>query len=368
MTTAPEKQNTLIINGRKREKFTWANGRTQIRQYDKSDRLIEESYDSGELGITVGYQFNGWRSESYRWQGVQINRRDYEARRLEHQDLPASLGYPDIANDDVMSISYQEATGFRVELYRTDDGAASMQFYLLGQDLQRASITCVMASGKQVTDTVQPQKLFRHEMHLHPVSGIELLKISSEFRNDVLVAQRYVVKGKAATRDSYEKARQDFPDISAADYTVTDEQAELAQMIKEGRAWARQEKKNAQRKHQPDSERAHRHDAFCEGLVRGGEQADIWIARPRNTISIKSRRASVAFIRKLYALGAEQVYVCDIEDGVGAGDNSSDLVIRLPASGSNRAALLDVASDISQKEGFDPVLDDGQNLQYLKMD
>ena len=76
---------------------------------------------------------------------------------------------------------------------------------------------------------------------------------------------------------------------------------------------------------------------------------------------------SVAFVQRLYDLGAEKVLAVEIdEDSDGA--NTGHLLVQLPADDAARERLFAFERDHAESHGFDATPDEGQEYLYLKLD
>ncbi|HVH66393.1 MAG TPA: hypothetical protein VM716_00850 [Gemmatimonadales bacterium] len=102
-------------------------------------------------------------------------------------------------------------------------------------------------------------------------------------------------------------------------------------------------------------------------------EARAWLRANQNPSPFASNRfgpkaAAVAFIDSLYNLGADTVYVVDVEEDSSwirqeGGPYADALWVRLPTDLAVRARLFGVGAREARHEGFDPYADRGQ--QYL---
>jgi hypothetical protein len=107
-------------------------------------------------------------------------------------------------------------------------------------------------------------------------------------------------------------------------------------------------------------------------------EARAWLASTRNPYPFASNRfeglaAAAAFIDSLYLLGADTVYVLNVQQDSAwlareGGPYADALLIRLPAAPETRAGLFAQGAREMRKEGFDPDRDRGQRYLYLWWD
>lgn len=81
----------------------------------------------------------------------------------------------------------------------------------------------------------------------------------------------------------------------------------------------------------------------------------------------ESTEESLALVRELYAAGAEEVLAVEIEE-YDEGQNTGKIVIKLPRDADSRAAVLVIANDLIQSQGFDPEVDTGQSYVFVMLD
>jgi hypothetical protein len=102
-------------------------------------------------------------------------------------------------------------------------------------------------------------------------------------------------------------------------------------------------------------------------------EARAWLAANRNPSALASNRfgeteVAAAFVDSLYQMGAESVYVVNVEDDSSwirteGGPYADALWIRLPGDPQMRARIFAIDEREARHEGFDPDRDQGQ--QYL---
>jgi hypothetical protein len=107
-------------------------------------------------------------------------------------------------------------------------------------------------------------------------------------------------------------------------------------------------------------------------------EARAWLAATRNPHPFASNRfesptAAAAFVDSLYRLGADTVYVLNVQQDSAwlareGGPYADALLIRLPAARQARRGLFDTGARESRREGFDPEPDQGQKYLYLWWD
>jgi len=107
-------------------------------------------------------------------------------------------------------------------------------------------------------------------------------------------------------------------------------------------------------------------------------EAQAWLRANQNPSPLASNRfgpkqRAVAFIDSLYQLGAETVYVVNVEEDSSwilqeGGPYADALWIRLPSDPALRAGLFAVDEREARGEGFDPDRDHGQQYLYFWWD
>jgi len=78
-------------------------------------------------------------------------------------------------------------------------------------------------------------------------------------------------------------------------------------------------------------------------------------------------RESIAYIKKMYKLGATEIFVIDI-DANGKYESASRLSASLPSDRNKRAAIFDAETDRVEEMGFEMESDTGQETIFLWFD
>lgn len=73
-------------------------------------------------------------------------------------------------------------------------------------------------------------------------------------------------------------------------------------------------------------------------------------------------------IDKFLSLGSKGIHACAIDEYEGGMANTGHLVIELPDEKDRRREILIEIDRIVRKQGFDGNLDDGQRLEYVRLD
>lgn len=107
-------------------------------------------------------------------------------------------------------------------------------------------------------------------------------------------------------------------------------------------------------------------------------EARAWLGATANLYPFASNRfhskaAAAAFIDSLYGLGADTVYVLDVQQDsatirLEGGPYADALLLRLPADRAARGRLFAVQAREARREGFDPDPDRGQRYLYFWWD
>lgn len=107
-------------------------------------------------------------------------------------------------------------------------------------------------------------------------------------------------------------------------------------------------------------------------------EAGTWLAANANPHALASNRfestaAALAFVDTLYALGADTVFVTNVQGDSSwiraqGGPYADALWIRVPADPDPRRALFAIAAREAEREGAPPETDRGQTLLYLWWD
>jgi hypothetical protein len=114
-------------------------------------------------------------------------------------------------------------------------------------------------------------------------------------------------------------------------------------------------------------------DSFCENLLRSAnkKEALVWVTEAQGiadrTLGEMDVPASLAVIRELYGMGADEVTAVEIQ-AAGCGETSDILIVTLPAEKQKREALFAWEEEHAESNGFDPVKDEGQRYLFLLWD
>ena len=218
------------------------------------------------------------------------------------------------------------------------------------------------ASGKSIVRHFADGLLVM-ELHAH---GDLAIGIQFEFVKETKIGETYFVKGRLASRRSYEKARTAYRDMPAADGAHEDTGAELLRAVAKERKLRHEESKQ----HQPNAEVAQQLDVFCSGLMSEGtcEDAVSWIQSNNHTLGERDWRSSKRLVERLSQLGCLHVYACKVDRYDGGLQNTGHLVVELPTERDARAKVLKAIGRLASRTGYDGPFDDGQRYAYVKLD
>ena len=221
-----------------------------------------------------------------------------------------------------------------------------------------------LPSGKTVVRQLGVDGSLLAETHCH---GEDLdIAIAYRFREGGKVEETYFVKGRIASRRTYEKVRGAYKDMPAADSTVEDWGAELLR----GMARQRRARKTEGERRRADPDEARKLDAFCTMLLQKGRRDDAlrWVQTKGHTLGKRQWSSSKNLVKRLSALGCVGIHVCDIdayEDGL---EHTEHLVVELPAEGESRKPILRAIEQLASEAGYSGDFDDGQRYAYIKLD
>lgn len=119
-----------------------------------------------------------------------------------------------------------------------------------------------------------------------------------------------------------------------------------------------------------------KNDKSCANLIENEETEELysWLSRgdgvERTLGEHASQNDTEAFAAELSMLGAENVWVVDIERATEEyrQENSGLIVVALSENEHERRSLLEFGNDISVRQGFDEVPDCGQKYLLFKLD
>ncbi|MDH4044016.1 MAG: hypothetical protein OEW06_06095 [Gemmatimonadota bacterium] len=121
------------------------------------------------------------------------------------------------------------------------------------------------------------------------------------------------------------------------------------------------------------------HDEMTQYAALGPRyEARTWLATNANPYPLASNRfesatAGAAFVDSLYALGADTVYVMNVQEDSAwvareGGPYADALLIRLPDTPESRQSLFARGAREARAEGFEPEADHDQRYLYLWWD
>ncbi len=193
------------------------------------------------------------------------------------------------------------------------------------------------------------------------------MMITRSIDNGKVFNEEYFVNDSVASRKRYEKAREKYEDMPAADSTIVDWGAGLLKLVgQEKRAKAAKAKSR-----QPNPEEARKEDAFCQEIMAKGAQADAveWVKIKGHTLGEKNWATSKRLVDRLWSLGCTKIIACEIA-AHHDGENTGHLVIELPKIeySEARKQILKSVGRIAGESGYDGPFDDGQQFVYIKLD
>lgn len=107
-------------------------------------------------------------------------------------------------------------------------------------------------------------------------------------------------------------------------------------------------------------------------------EARNWLRNNKNESALATNRfvdtrTALEFIEKLYSLGAVEILVDNVMDEEQrikeeGGPYADSLIVKLPLEPEKRRVLFRIFSEESEKEGFGPVEDKGENMFTLWWD
>ena len=127
-----------------------------------------------------------------------------------------------------------------------------------------------LPSGKLVLRTLDVEGRLVQEMHSY---GMLEIACTMEFAAGKKIGESYVVKKRVAGRKRYEKARLDYPDMPAADETLSDTGAELIRLM--GIERKQKAAANKRRKENPPTDKQKREAARQIPLFQAASGEDI---------------------------------------------------------------------------------------------
>ncbi|WP_085942871.1 hypothetical protein [Hahella ganghwensis] len=117
-------------------------------------------------------------------------------------------------------------------------------------------------------------------------------------------------------------------------------------------------------------------DEFCKKLLSENDSEDLfdWIKKSdgieRSLGELEGTEESEAFAAELLTAGAKKVWAVDIERATDdyKFENSGKVCLLLPVEQEKRFSLLELANEIAEEQGFDPIPDKGQEYLYIVLD
>ena len=205
-----------------------------------------------------------------------------------------------------------------------------------------------------------------HELFKAPKGKIML---SRKRRESGDMEEVYFVKAKVVSADKYEKARAEFPDMPAANGELD----HVGRLLRDLRGDVRREKlvrKKAQKTIALDPVAAGQKDARCREILA---QPDcLSLEQFRNTagavLGTLSARGSRTVVERFAKLGAADITVWGVSHTPGELVFCEGLIVGLPQDAAARAALFKQAGKISAAAGFEPEVDVGQSLLFVRFE
>ncbi len=241
------------------------------------------------------------------------------------------------------------------------DGTVVLRRFEAGK-LVEASERRTLASGCEQLRRYDARMQLVEEIYGY---GITIL-LTRRYQNGQYVSESYIYHKRLVSKRTYEKARLDYPDMPVADADSHDTAAELNQLMRLERRLLQQ----TAALHVQDCTRAAQNDHFCQQRIDVDDVVDAysWLKRGAYTLGEMSRTQSKHLLTRLQRLGCPAVYVGKVEVlGVHAA-NGGYLVAELPVDLAQRREVLGIVNPLSTKQGFDPMLDDGQRYVFIKLD
>ena len=220
-----------------------------------------------------------------------------------------------------------------------------------------------LPSGKLVIRHFGEDGFLIEEFHLY---GGCAIGITYNFKDGVKVDESYYSKGRTVTRRTYEKARASYPDMPAADATLTDSGAKLLRAVSR----ERRERSAEAKRRVANPDEARKNDEFCQCLMNTGKRQNAveWIKIGSHTLGERGWLASRRLIERLSSLGCGQIYACEINSDGDSDENTGHLVVHLPSTVDARIKILKAIDDLAGESGYSGPFDDGQQFAYVKLD
>lgn len=183
------------------------------------------------------------------------------------------------------------------------------------------------------------------------------------FAEDGSVIDRYyALDGKKVSRNQYDRACESRPELQK--YADEIDNSPRGQ---QGRGWKRQAHKTANQGKQDDRQ-------FIGDLLKSRTaEARGWLigdkaSAERNNLGELGTDLSLRLVEQLYTLGAIVVLAVNIDSIPGEDvETTDDILVRLPGHGIGRASLFEFENRHAAEQGFDGVVDQGQEYLYFKL-
>jgi hypothetical protein len=98
------------------------------------------------------------------------------------------------------------------------------------------------------------------------------------------------------------------------------------------------------------------------------EDAVQWIQSRNHSLGERSWSRSKRLVDGLSAKGCAKIYVCEIDIYEDSFENTGHLVVELPSEATARSKVLKMIARFAYDSGYSGPFDDGQMLEYIKLD
>ena len=218
-----------------------------------------------------------------------------------------------------------------------------------------------MITGLQVNREIGADGKLARETHLYLDDGRPVILLTRTYHAAKVVGEQYMVNMRLVSRKTYEKVRTKYPQMPPSDDGAQDQSAELRQMV----AADRKRRRAAGVELTTDAAKARKTEAFCRKLIKKGGNADAtkWIKQSGHTLGERDPAASRRLVARLKRLGCTKITACEIRDG-----NTGHLVVELPKEPERRRKLFRALDGLAEEVGYEGDSDNGQRLEYVKLD
>jgi hypothetical protein len=181
--------------------------------------------------------------------------------------------------------------------------------------------------------------------------------------------ESYFVKSKLVSRDRYERARKEIPDMPAA----TPELDKWSDTLRELQGDLRREKrerKSRQNSIVADPVAADQKDVYCKNVLATERciSLDEFLGIRGAVLGTMSGRTSRAAASRFKIIGAADITIWGVSHSTGEPTSCEGLIVGLPQDARTRAALFKQAGKIASAGGFDPDTDVGQSLLFVRFE